>query len=36
MDILREGPNVMVMEPKSLIDEVQGQLREALDRYSQD
>jgi predicted DNA-binding transcriptional regulator YafY len=33
MDILRHGPNVRVIEPQSLIDEVQNQLKEALERY---
>jgi proteasome accessory factor C len=35
MDILRHGPHVLVIEPKSLADEVKKELREALDRYSQ-
>jgi proteasome accessory factor C len=35
MDILRHGPSVIVMEPKSLVDEVRSQLSEALGRYSQ-
>jgi len=34
MDILRHGPHVLVIEPKTLVDEVKSQLREALDRYS--
>jgi proteasome accessory factor C len=33
MDILREGPNVIVIEPKSLVEEVEKQLKEALERY---
>jgi len=33
MDILRHGPHVRVIEPQSLVDEVQKQLKEALDRY---
>jgi proteasome accessory factor C len=35
MDILRHGPHVLVIEPKSLADEVQKQLREALEHCSQ-
>jgi proteasome accessory factor C len=35
MDILRHGPHVRVIEPQSLVDEVQKQLKEALERYSQ-
>jgi len=34
MDILRHGPHVLVIEPKTLVDEVKSQIREALDRYS--
>jgi proteasome accessory factor C len=34
MDILRHGPHVLVIEPQSLIDEVQNQLRGALGRYN--
>jgi len=33
MDILRHGPHVVVMEPKSLVDEVKRQLSGALGRY---
>jgi proteasome accessory factor C len=33
MDILRHGPDVVVMEPASLIEEVKRQLKEALERY---
>jgi proteasome accessory factor C len=33
MDILREGPNVIVIEPASLVEEVKSQLRGALERY---
>lgn len=33
MDILRHGPEVIVIEPSSLIEEVKRQLDEALDRY---
>jgi proteasome accessory factor C len=36
MDILREGPNVIVMEPQSLVEEVKSQLSAALRRYSQE
>jgi proteasome accessory factor C len=36
MDILREGPNVIVVGPASLVEEVQHQLRETFRRYSQD
>jgi proteasome accessory factor C len=36
MDILREGPNVIVIEPDSLIDEVKGKLQETLGRYNRD
>jgi predicted DNA-binding transcriptional regulator YafY len=35
MDILRHGPDVMVMEPASLAEEVKGRLKGALDRYGQ-
>jgi proteasome accessory factor C len=35
MDILRHGPQVRVIEPQSLVDEVRRQLRGALDRYIQ-
>jgi proteasome accessory factor C len=34
MDILRHGPHVVVMEPKSLLDEVKRQLSGALGRYT--
>jgi predicted DNA-binding transcriptional regulator YafY len=33
MDILRHGPDVLVIEPPSLVEEVKRQLDEALDRY---
>jgi predicted DNA-binding transcriptional regulator YafY len=33
MDILRHGPDVLVIEPASLVQEVKRQLDEALDRY---
>jgi predicted DNA-binding transcriptional regulator YafY len=33
MDILRHGPHVVVVEPKSLVDEVKRQLSGALGRY---
>ncbi len=33
MDILRHGPEVIVTEPSSLIEEVKRQLDEAVDRY---
>jgi proteasome accessory factor C len=33
MDILRHGPDVVVMEPATLVDEVQKHLKEALLRY---
>jgi predicted DNA-binding transcriptional regulator YafY len=36
MDILREGPNVIAIEPKSLVEEVRRQLSETLRQYSQD
>jgi proteasome accessory factor C len=36
MDILREGPNVIAIEPKSLVEEVRRQLIETLRQYSQD
>jgi len=32
-DILREGPDLEVLEPESFRNEIQSQLREALDRY---
>jgi predicted DNA-binding transcriptional regulator YafY len=35
MDILREGANVIVVEPKSLIDEVKSNLSEALRGYGE-
>jgi predicted DNA-binding transcriptional regulator YafY len=35
MDILRHGPHVMVIEPRSLVDEVKSQLNGALGRYSE-
>jgi proteasome accessory factor C len=34
MDILRHGPDVVVMEPATLIEEVKGRLKGALERYS--
>jgi proteasome accessory factor C len=36
MDILRHGPDVIVIEPPSLVEEIKRQLAEALHRYSQD
>jgi predicted DNA-binding transcriptional regulator YafY len=33
MDILKYGPEVIVIEPSSLMEEVKRQLDEALDRY---
>jgi len=36
MDILRHGPDVVVMEPAELIEEVTGRLRQALDRYTKE
>jgi proteasome accessory factor C len=36
MDILRHGADVVVMEPKSLVDEVGRHLREALRRYNRE
>jgi predicted DNA-binding transcriptional regulator YafY len=33
MDILRHGPQVRVIEPQSLVEEVKSQLRGALERY---
>jgi proteasome accessory factor C len=36
MDILRHGPNVIVVEPKSLVEEVRRQLNETLRQYSQE
>jgi predicted DNA-binding transcriptional regulator YafY len=36
MDILRHGPDVMVMEPAALVEEVKKQLSESLRRYSQE
>jgi proteasome accessory factor C len=33
MDVLRCGPDVLVIEPQSLVDEVKSHLREALERY---
>jgi predicted DNA-binding transcriptional regulator YafY len=35
MDILRYGPDVLVIEPQSLVEEVKSQLNEALGRYSE-
>jgi proteasome accessory factor C len=35
MDILREGPNVIAIEPEALVEEVKRQLSEALRRYSE-
>jgi len=35
MDILRHGPQVLVIEPQSLVDAVKNQLSEALRRYDQ-
>ena len=34
MDILRYGPDVLVIEPHSLVEEVKSQLSGALGRYS--
>jgi len=34
MDILRHGPNVLVVEPRSLVEEVKSQLSGALQRYN--
>jgi predicted DNA-binding transcriptional regulator YafY len=36
MDILRHGPDVVVTEPQSLVDEVKSQLSRAFDRYQQE
>jgi predicted DNA-binding transcriptional regulator YafY len=36
MDILRHGPNVIVVEPASLVEEVKKQMSETLRRYSQE
>ena len=36
MDILRHGPDVVVIEPKSLVEDVKKQLSEALRRYSKE
>jgi proteasome accessory factor C len=36
MDILRHGPDVVVMEPVALVEEVKSQLSAALRRYSQE
>ena len=36
MDILREGPNVIAIEPPSLIEEVKARLKGALERYNKD
>jgi proteasome accessory factor C len=36
MDILREGPNVVVVEPPSLIEDVKSQLLAAIGRYEPD
>jgi predicted DNA-binding transcriptional regulator YafY len=33
MDILRHGTDVVVMEPASLVEEVKGRLKKALERY---
>jgi predicted DNA-binding transcriptional regulator YafY len=33
MDILRHGPSVRVIEPPSLVEEVRGELKGALERY---
>lgn len=35
-DILRHGPDVVVIEPASLVEEVKKQLSETLRRYSQE
>ena len=35
MDILRYGPDVLVIEPQSLLEEVKGQLNAALTRYTE-
>jgi predicted DNA-binding transcriptional regulator YafY len=36
MDILREGPNLIVIEPAELVDEVKSKLQETLRRYNKD
>lgn len=36
MDILRCGPDVLVIEPASLVEEVRRQLRGALERYGRE
>jgi len=36
MDVLRHGPDVVVIEPVELVEEVKKQLSEALRRYSQE
>jgi proteasome accessory factor C len=36
MDILREGPNVVVVEPPSLVEDVKSQLLGAIGRYEPD
>jgi proteasome accessory factor C len=36
MDILRHGPDVMVIEPAELVEEVKSQLSKALRRYSKE
>jgi predicted DNA-binding transcriptional regulator YafY len=34
MDIMREGRNVIVIEPEALIKEVKNKLKEALEQYN--
>ena len=34
MDIMREGSNVVVVEPAALVEEVKAKLQEALELYS--
>jgi proteasome accessory factor C len=36
MDVLREGPNVVVVEPPSLVEDVKSQLLGAIGRYKPD
>jgi len=36
MDVLREGPNLIVIEPAELVDEVKSKLQETLGRYNKD
>jgi predicted DNA-binding transcriptional regulator YafY len=35
MDILRHGPDVVVIEPASLVEEVRDRLKGALERYGE-